>query len=156
MTALLNPKVWLALALAAILAFSGLFIYRAGKANVRSQWDAEKLAQQQAATDASEERRMKEKALSFTNEGITRDHIKEKAALAAAARLSDDRLRELQGAIRDTSGGDSAPLGGADDPRNTIIDQCASALNSLDGYAKSVALQAIGLQRFAREVCVTR
>lgn len=47
MAALLNPKLWIALAIALALGLSGAFIYRAGKAVVRNDFDAYKLAQQE-------------------------------------------------------------------------------------------------------------
>jgi hypothetical protein len=40
MLALLNPRLWIAAALIAVLAFSHFFVYRAGKANVRTEWAA--------------------------------------------------------------------------------------------------------------------
>lgn len=48
MAALLNWRVWAALALAVGLAMSHAFIYRAGKATVRADWDKEKVAEQRA------------------------------------------------------------------------------------------------------------
>ena len=156
MMALLNWRVWAALALAIGLAISHAFIYRAGKASVRADWDKERLAQVQAAALASEARRMKERSLSLSNEGITNAYVKEKAVLVAAQRAADDKLRELQATLGSGSGIDSAPLGGADDPRDTIIDQCASALVALDRDARGLALKAIGLQSYTREVCLAK
>jgi hypothetical protein len=40
MLALLNPRLWIAAALIAALSFSHFFVYRAGKANVRNEWQA--------------------------------------------------------------------------------------------------------------------
>jgi hypothetical protein len=156
MMALLNWRVWAAVALAVGLALSHAFIYRAGKASVRADWDKERLAQVQAAALASEARRMKERSLSLSNEGVTNAYVKEKAVLVAAQRAADDKLRELQAALGGRSGIDSAPLGGADDPRDSIIDQCAGALVGLDKEAKGLALKATGLQRYAREVCLAK
>ena len=156
MMALLNWRVWAAIALAVGLAMSHAFIYRAGKATVRADWDKERLEQVQAAALASEARRMKERSLSLSNEGVTNAYVKEKAILVAAQRATDDKLRELQAALGDRSGVDSAPLGGADDPRDSIIDQCAGALVGLDKEAKGLALKATGLQSYARLVCLAK
>jgi hypothetical protein len=156
MMALLNWRVWAAIGLALALALSHGFIYRAGKATVRADWDKERLAQVQAAALASEARRMKERSLSLSNEGIANAYIKEKAVLVAAQRATDDKLRELQAALGGGAGVDSAPLGGADDPRDAIIDQCAGALVGLDKEARGLALKAIGLQNYASKVCLAR
>lgn len=156
MMALLNWRVWAAVALAVGLALSHAFIYRAGKASVRADWDKERVAQVQAAALASEARRMKERSLSLSNEGVTNAYVKEKAALVAAQRAADDKLRELQAALGGRSGIDSAPPGGADDPRDSIIDQCAGALVGLDKETKGLALKAVGLQSYTREVCLAK
>jgi len=154
MMALLSPRVWLALALAGALALTHSFAYRSGKANVRAAWAVEKQAHTEAVAAASEAARMKEKALTITNDGITNAYIKEKARLVADSRVTADRLRDLKASIDSAAGADAAPLGGADDPRDRVIDQCATALVRLDEYAKSVASTAIGLQSYTREVCL--
>lgn len=55
MTALLNPRVWIAIALAGVLAFSHFFVYRAGKAQVRTAWDEQKLVDLVAARAKEQE-----------------------------------------------------------------------------------------------------
>lgn len=55
MTALLNPKFWIAIAIAAALAFSHFFVYRAGKAQVRTAWDEQKLVDLAAARAKEQE-----------------------------------------------------------------------------------------------------
>lgn len=55
MTALLSPKVWIAIALAGVLAFSHFFVYRAGKAQVRTAWDEQKLVDLVAARAKEQE-----------------------------------------------------------------------------------------------------
>lgn len=37
---LLNPRLWIAVAIVAVLSFTHTFVYRAGKATVRHEWDA--------------------------------------------------------------------------------------------------------------------
>jgi hypothetical protein len=68
MALLLNWRVWLAIALAGLLAFSHLTVYRAGRHAVQSSWDAAKVAQQaevQAQADKNREQsRMAELHLS--------------------------------------------------------------------------------------------
>lgn len=55
MTALLSPKFWIAIAIAAALAFSHFFVYRAGKAQVRTAWDEQKLVDLAAARAKEQE-----------------------------------------------------------------------------------------------------
>lgn len=56
MTALLSPRVWMAIGLAVILALSHAFIYRAGRAAVRVEFDAYKLnlAEQRILADRAQ------------------------------------------------------------------------------------------------------
>ena len=86
---------------------------------------------------------------------MTNDYIAQKKLRAADAVAADGKLRQLQAALHSGSA-DTAALGGADDPRDTIIDQCASALVALDRYAQGVASTAGGLQRYTAEVCLAK
>lgn len=75
MTALLSPKVWIALALAAALAFSHVFVYRAGRAAIRSQWDqqiakdviAARAKEQQLQDQANESEKAKDEQIQTIN-----------------------------------------------------------------------------------------
>ena len=145
MMALLSPRLWLALALAGMLAFTHFTAYRSGKANVRAAWDAEKLMAQEA-------QRQREKALSIANQGVDREIQAEKSRRVAAERLAADRLRDYQAASDRAR--DSASTSGADDPYRGIADQCAAALEKLDRYAQSVAGTARGLQSYSGKVCL--
>jgi hypothetical protein len=51
MWSLLSPRLWIALALAGLLAFSHITAYRKGRANVRTQWDAAKVTQERASQE---------------------------------------------------------------------------------------------------------
>lgn len=57
MLALLSPKLWAAIALAALLAATGFMGYRQGKASVRAEWNASKLAQADAQRELEKFRR---------------------------------------------------------------------------------------------------
>ena len=153
MFALLSPRLWLALALAAMLALTHGMAYRSGRAAVQAKWNKERAEITAAALTASETARLREQALQKANERVDHEYQASKTRLAADKRVTDDSLRSLQAAIiQPGSAASTSP--GADDPRDTIIDQCASAIVALDGYAKSVALTAVGLQGYAREVCL--
>ena len=146
MMALLSPRLWLALALAAVLALTHGMAYKSGRAAVRAAWDAEKLMAQEAL-------RQREKALTAANQGVDRELQAEKTRRAAAERLASDRLRDYQAASN--SARDTTPSSGIDDPYRDIANQCTEALVRLDQYAQSVAGTARGLQSYAGKVCVT-
>ena len=156
MWALLTPKFWLGLALVGALAFTHGLAYKSGRAVVRIAWNKERAETTAAALVASESARAKEQVLTVANAKVTNDYIAQKKLRAADAVTNAGKLRELQAALVGPSGTDAAPLGGADDPRDTIIDQCASTVIALDRYAQGVASQAIGLQSYARNVCVSQ
>ena len=125
-----------------------------GRAEVQMKWDKERAETTAAALVASEAARAKEQVLTTANAKVTNDYLTQKKLRAADAVAADGKLRELQAALSSPSGTDTAPLGGADDPRDTIIDQCATVVLKLDEYAKGVALKAIGLQSYASQVCM--
>ena len=155
MMALLSPRVWLALALAVALAFTHFASYKSGKANVRAAWAVEKQAHTEAVAAASEAARIKEKALTFTNDGITNAYIKEKARLVADGRVAADRLRDLKASIDSAAGTDTATEpGDHGDPRSNIIAGCANTVVILDEAVKRLAGQTTALQSYTREVCL--
>lgn len=119
-----------------------------GRAEVQAEWNADKLA-------TSENARLREQAAQKSSERVDREYQTAKTRLLADKRITDDKLRDFQAAIKPADYV-AQPTGRVDDPRDTIIDQCASALVSLDGYAKGVALTAIGLQRYTAEVCLAK
>ena len=63
MTAFLNPRFWIGLALVAVLAWSHGFAYKAGRVNVRAQWDKERAELVAAALAAEQTARTKEQSL---------------------------------------------------------------------------------------------
>ena len=155
MMALLSPRLWLVLALAAVLAFSHGFAYKSGRAAVRADCDADIAQRSIQALAASEAARTKEQTLIAKNQKVTHDYIAEKKRGAAAAVVSAGRLRDLQAALDSAASADTAPLGGSDDPRGRIAGECAAALGILDNYAQEVAAKATALQEYASQVRVT-
>lgn len=127
-----------------------------GRAEVQMKWDKERAETTAVALVASEAARVKEQVLTVANAKVTNDYLNQKKLRAADAVAADGKLRELQAALIGPSGTEAAALGGADDPRDTIIDQCASTVVALDRYAKGVALTATGLQGFASNVCLSQ
>ena len=156
MTLFFNPRFWIGLAITLALAGSHFFVYRSGKAVVRSAWDAERQAQLVAAGQAAEKRRLDERALSMSNQGVSDAYLREKKRIVAAAAITSGKLRDLQAALDSGASADTATSGGVDDPRDAIIGQCATALTGLDGHAQQLASKTTALQGYAREVCLKR
>lgn len=98
MVALLNPRVWIALGIALALGLAGAFIYRAWKAVVRHDFDAYKLAQQEARILADRARALRTQARQAAVDKEARDGQERIAALEtdlARARADGERMRNL-------------------------------------------------------------
>ena len=157
MFALLSPKLWLALALAGVLAISHGFAYKSGRAAVRVQWDKERAETTAAALVASEAARAKEQVLTVANAKVANDYQTEKRRRVADAVVADSRLRELQATLNSASSTDTSAATGTDaDPRLSIIAECAGAALKLDSAVKDLAGQASALQSFAKSVCISQ
>lgn len=155
MIALLSWRVWAGVAIAIALAASHFKAYHAGGVSARSELQAYQLEATQAAAKASEEARKKEANYRSTNERISRDLAKEKAARAADAAVLAGRMRDLESALSSVSAQDTATEPGIDgDPRPSIIAGCASQLIVLDEAVKRLAGQTRGLQAYANDVCL--
>lgn len=126
MAILLNPKVWIALAIALALGLAGAFIYRAGKAVKGAEFDAYKLAQQEARILADRARTLRAEARQTAVNKESRDGQERIAAVEtelAGARADGERMRSAYRAAagrarelsRTTAAGpgqpDSDPLG---------------------------------------------
>lgn len=74
---LLNPRVWIALALAGLLAFSHIAVYRSGRHAVQAKWDEAKVAQERASQDQATRNRELQRAaeLRYVVKGETRDRF---------------------------------------------------------------------------------
>lgn len=109
MAALLNPRFWIGLGVAIALTLAGAFIYRAGKAAVRKDFDAYRLAQTQALQKAEAQHRAKEQEWQDSANQTTK--AKDEAIQNIHARLDDalGKLRERP--ARPASGPVPAPPG---------------------------------------------
>lgn len=160
MTALLafmSPRVWIAVALAVVLAGTHWKAYTTGKQAVQLEWDAATAQATAAALAAEQAARAREQALQSKVRKVANDYQVEKTRRAAADQLAADSLRQLQAAL--ASGGQpaadpAAPAGADDDPRDGIIAECAGALVQMDKAARSLADQTRALQGYAAGVCV--
>lgn len=96
MAALLNPKLWIGLAIALVQGLAGAFIYRVGKAVVRNDFDAYKLFQQEARILADRARSLRTQARQSAVDKEARDGQARIASLEtdlAGARADGERMR---------------------------------------------------------------
>lgn len=155
MLALLTPRFWIGLALAALLAFTHAFVYRAGRAAVRAQWDADIAVRTTDALVAEHAARAKEQDLIAKNQKVTNDYNAEKKRRAADAAVSAGRVRDLEAALADPAGTSAATEpGNYGDPRSAIIAQCAGTVAVLDDAVKRLAGQTTALQRYIGEMLI--
>lgn len=94
MAALLNPRMWIAAAVAVALALAGFFLYRAGRASLRGEFDAYKLAQQEARILADKAQRTEEQRAAAVTKEVEDAQPVFRAEARDAAALPDSRLQQ--------------------------------------------------------------
>jgi len=131
------------------------FGYVKGVQHEEAKFDAYKSQQQTELLTATTKAFEKTKTLATANTKVTNDYLAEKSRRIASTQLASSRLQQLESALRPTDGSSAAPLGGANDPRDSIIDECATALTRLGAEADRLALKTSSLQQYTREVCLS-
>ena len=147
MIALLSWRVWAGLALAIGLAFSHFTAYRSGKASVRAEWTAEKLAQSEAA-------RNREKAMTIANQGVDRELQAEKKRRAAAESRLADGLRDFTATLNSSDPATPSGATGAGGLERELLGQCANHLAGLAQTADRLEGKVVGLQSYVGRVCL--
>jgi hypothetical protein len=151
MFALLSPRLWIAVALALVLATTNFMAYRSGKAAVRASWDAEKAAQAVALAKANEQARAQEQArqakvTEALNAANTR--ARKAQAAAAAARATADSLRDdLNTARADLPGASCASTRSYAATLTTVFGECTREVERLAAAAQGHASDALTLQQ---------
>lgn len=149
-----SPTTWLLYgALAAALVLGA---WRLDAARQQVGYDRAQAEYTTAALAAERAARAKEQELQTKVQKVSNEYQTEKIRRATDARVAAGRLRDLEAALAAAAATDTTAPSGTDDPRDTIIGQCAGALVRLDEYAKGVASTATALQNYAREVCVAK
>lgn len=150
MMALLSPRMWLALGLAAALAFSHAFVYRAGLASKQVDWDKSDAVKMAASRAAEQENRRMEslrsaKVIEAQNAQAKRTQSLQ--ASAGAARSELDSLRNSVAAIAaDVPRDPGAPGGNTASTAAGLLLECGRAYQELaaaaDGhYSDAVTLR---------------
>ncbi|WP_218510354.1 DUF2514 family protein [Variovorax sp. dw_308] len=142
MAVLLNPRAWLALALAAFLAFTHAFACRGGKASVRADFDAYKTQQSEQRILADGAQRNEETRRQVAIDKEAKDAHDRIAALESdvgAARAGADRLHAaIAAAVR--TGKDPKPAtGGQGKPGADALDLLALVLVRTDDAAGAIS-----------------
>jgi len=142
MALLLNPKVWIALALAAVLALAGAFVYKAGRAAVRADWDAERIAQQEQRILADRAREQRNAARQDIVNQEALDGQKQLAALEAERAAARDDRERMRLAIRTATDQAryiaSVAARGTGEPSSDAIGMFADMLERADRRAEIV------------------
>lgn len=151
MLALLSPRLWLAIGLAAALAVSHGFAYKSGRAAVRAQWDAEKAIQLKQTLELQSQYRQKEQEhaqrLSDAQQAARKRENLLQSQLATL-RVSADSLRDdlstyrsqLPGASCDAVRKHATAL-------STVFEQCAGRLESVARSAQGHAGDVLTLEQ---------
>lgn len=150
----LNPGRWLLYL--ALLAALGVGIYRLDQSRQQIGYDKAQAEYTSAALKAEQVARAKENGLRLSNERISNELAKQKAARAADALATADRLRLYESTLDSIASADTGTTSGTDDAPITVARQCAASLVRMDQYAKELADQTRGLQEYASRVCVSR
>ena len=101
--------------------------------------------------------REKEQSLGKIIEGLRNDITTNQKLRAAAVAANADSLRKLREALASKpgqAGTDPATSSGTDDPRATIIYQCASTVAEMDGDIGRLKDKVTGLQSYVSDVCL--
>ena len=157
MAILLNPRIWLALALAAALAFGGVFCYRAGKANVRADFDKYKIEQAAQTQRAEVAARVEETRRESEKQKVI-DDAKIQTAAAQSAALDADAAalglrKRIAALIASRATGNSSVAGGSSGkPSDDALDVLASVFYRTDSAAGELAAYADQL-RIAGAAC---
>ena len=158
MLSLLNPRTWLYMVMAVLLAASMGLSYRAGRAAVRIQWDADIAARTAQALEAEKSARAREQALTRRNADVDAKYqAAKKQSVASAAALSD-ALRMLNDAIADTGktpdpATTSRANGGAG-PVEHLLGECAARYSQMGQVADLLETRIVGLQSYIKQVCL--
>ena len=159
MFALMNPRLWLAVALAVALAASHGFAYKTGRATVRAEWDKDIAERTAQALKAEQDARAKEQALQTAKQKVEVNYAAQKKRDAVAlshAQSELDQLRVTLSAVSSSTGqdtGTTARTDGAGRLERELLGNCAQSLTELAREADRLETKLVGLQGYVREVC---
>ena len=141
MFALLSPRLWLAVAVAAMLAASHFGAYRSGKGNVRAEWDRDIAQRTAQALAASEAARKRESELQTKVGRVDRAYQDQKRATANLAVAASDGLRNLEAILAAPAVASSDAVASSRDHgtgglERELLGACANSILAMAGEAQ--------------------
>lgn len=143
MSLLLNPRVWIALALAGLLAFSHFTAYRKGKANVRMEWTA-------SIAEANDEARRLERARQRRADESAQAAATREARIRADAARATDAVRGLRGDIESLQRASSDSLTAANNATRVlgdVLQSCTAEYQRVAEDADRATSEALSLRQ---------
>ena len=154
MWTLLSPKVWIAIALSAGLAFSHLQAYKSGKNTVQRDWDAQTIVQAQATVKLVQDARAKEKVLTTKVNTVAQNYENAKKTNAALVVGLTGSLRDFQAELdkRDTQLTATTTINHGASVEYKLLGACAASLVELAEHTQGYSEQVIALQAYINSV----
>lgn len=158
MAALLNPRFWIGLGIIVALTLAGAFLYRAGKATVRKDFDAYKIAQQELRILADRAQRTEEQRRAAAAAQEAQDAQAKIASLEDSLHLA----RTASDGVRDAAAGAASrarsractaapgPSKSGEDPIGLLVDVLGRAderAGELAEYADRLRIAGIACER---------
>lgn len=142
MFALLSPRLWIALAIAGVLAFTHFTAYRKGKANVTAAWDLDKARANSEARSLEQARQRR--ADEAAQLAAARAH--RITADASNARAELNRMRSELDATRDFAAQSSSSAAKSVAALSDVFEQCSREYQSLAEIADRHSSDAVNLR----------
>lgn len=145
MIALINPRIWIAMALVAILSFTHFYVYRAGKANMRASWNAAIVVQQQNLAIAEKASRDREQALQHQKDEAVNAAAKRtqqaEVALAASRRTANSLRDDLAAARAELPRASIESLRARVTALTDVFGECTTEITELAGQADRISVE---------------
>ena len=155
--ALLSPKVWLEIAVAAILAggiwYAYSWAYDLGAQHTQIAWDKEKAELTAAALKASETNRIKEQQLNLSIQRLTNDYSRIQKLNADNGASLDRVQHNFEAALNSRCNANPGAPGcanGAGGLEQELLGTCAGALVELSKTADRLESKVVGLQDYIK------
>jgi len=156
---LLNPRVLIAIAVAAVLAFAGYKCYTLGEDHVQTQFTQYKADQANAALELNKAFRAKEQSMVAANQKVTDNYEALKISTGTAiADLNAERLRLLAAINSRPAGAGNVPsytgpgLRPDATPEDVVLAGCTSRYGEVAEDAANLADQVTALQDYVNSV----
>jgi hypothetical protein len=156
---LLNPRLWIAAALVAILAFTHFSAYRTGKGVVKREWDKSVVEQREALIKAQAEVRKVEQALVAARQETEKRYVEQKRRIAADAAGAESQLARLRDELAARNGAaaqaatPSCGVNGRAGLESELLGHCSKALVGMAQEADRLEAVVVGLQDYVKSVC---